>query len=166
MGCLFPPRLFDFGRDLCDRYFDELMRELLNYGLLFAGFGLAVLAIASLWIPKILGWKEKLSNLSPLMKELWWTYACYVWGSHCFFAVLALGFRGWFLSGSSSAAAMAGFICLWWSVRVYLQFFGFDLNEVADTRGNRIAKLLLTLLFLYLMIFFAIILWWNLGGAR
>ncbi len=142
------------------------MKELLNYGLLFAGFGLTALVIASLWIPKVLGWKEKLKDLSPLIKELWWTYSFYVWASNCFFAVLALGFREWFLGGSSSAAAMAGFICFWWSVRVYLQFFGFDFDEVEDTGGNRIAKLLLTLLFLYLMIFFAIILWWNLGGAR
>lgn len=141
------------------------MKELLNYGLLFAGFGFTLLVIASFWIPKVLGWQEKLAELSPLMRELFWTYAIYILASHTFFAVLALGFRDWLLSGTSAAAAMSGFICLWWSVRVYLQFFGFDLAEVEDTKMNRLAKHLLTLLFLYLMIFFAIILWWNLGGA-
>ena len=60
---------------------------------------------------------------------------------------------------------MSAFIRLWWTIRVYLQFFGLDLAEVEDTRFNRIAKNLLTLLFLYLMIFFAILTWWNLGGA-
>lgn len=141
------------------------MNELLNYGLLFAGFGFTLLVIASFWIPGILGWKEKLADLSPLMRELFWTYAAYVFASHCFFAVLTLGFRDWLLGGTGSAAAMSGFMCFWWTVRVYLQFFGFDLTEVKDTRLNRIAKHLLTLLFLYLMIFFAILLWWNLGGA-
>ena len=143
-----------------------MMKELLNAGLLFAGFGLTLLVIASFWIPKILGWKEKLKDLTPLMKELWWTYAFYVWATNTFMAILALGFRDWFLSGTPAAAAVAGFICFWWTLRVYLQFFGFDLKEVEDTRSNRIAKNLLTLLFLYLMIFFAIILWWNLGGSR
>lgn len=141
------------------------MKELLNFGLLFAGFGLSVLVVASFWIPKVLGWKEKLAGLSPLMRELFWTYSAYILASHLFFAVLSLGFRDWLLSGTSAAAAMSGFICFWWSIRVYLQFFGFDLDEVEDTLGNRLAKTMLTLLFLYLMIFFGILLWWNLGGA-
>ena len=141
------------------------MREVLNYGLLFAGLGLLVLTVASFWIPRILGWKEKLADLSPLMRELFWTYAAYILASHLFFAILSLGFRDWLLSASPAAAAMSGFICFWWSVRVYLQFFGFDLAEVKDTRFIRLAKRLLTLLFLYLMIVFAIMVWWNLGGG-
>lgn len=141
------------------------MKELLDFGLMFAGLGLAALVVASLWIPGALEWKEKLKDLSPLMKELWWTYSLYVFGSHLFFAVLALGFRDWLLSGTAPAAAMAGFMLLWWSVRLFLQFFGFDFSEVADTRLNRIAKNLLTLLFVYLVGTFAMVLWWNLGGA-
>ncbi len=141
------------------------MKELLNYGLLFAGFGLFILTIASFWIPRVLNWKEKLGDLSPLMRELFWTYAAYILASHCFFAILSFGFRDWLLGGTPAAAAISGFICFWWTVRVYLQFFGFDLAEVEDTLFNRLAKHLLTLLFLYLMIIFAILVWWNLGGA-
>ena len=141
------------------------MKELLNYGLLFAAFGLFVLTIASFWIPRVLSWKEKLGDLSPLMRELFWTYAAYILASHCFFAILSLGFRDWLLGGTPAAAAISGFICFWWTVRVYLQFFGFDLAEVEDTLFNRLAKHLLTLLFLYLMIIFGILVWWNLGGA-
>ena len=142
------------------------MRELLNIGLMLAAFGLTALVIASFWIPKVLGWKEKLAGLSPLMRELFWTYAFYILSMHVFMAILTLFFRDWFLSGTSAAAAVSGFICFWWTVRVYLQFFGFDLNEVEDTRFNRIAKHLLTLLFLCLMILFASLFWWNLGGGR
>lgn len=142
------------------------MKTLLDFGLLFAGFGLTLLVIASLWIPRVLGWKEKISGLTPLMKELWWTYSFYVWATNTFFAVMCLCFRDWFLSGTPPAAALAFFIFLWWTLRVYLQFFGFDLREVKNSKFNGIAKNLLTLLFLYLMIFFAIIVWWNLGGAR
>ena len=141
------------------------MKEFLNVGLLFAGFGLLVLTIASFWIPRILGWREKLGDLSPLMRELFWTYAAYILASHCFFTTLSFFFREWLLSGTPAAAAMSSFICLWWAVRVYLQFFGFDLAEVEDTLFNRLAKLLLTLLFLYLMTIFAILVWWNLEGA-
>ena len=68
------------------------MREFLNFGLMFAAFGLTVLVIASFWIPKLLGWKEKLEDLSPLMKELFWTYAFYIWSMHIFMAILTLAF--------------------------------------------------------------------------
>jgi hypothetical protein len=142
------------------------MRELLSIGLFLAGLGLVALVLASLWIPKALRWKEKLSGLTPLMRELWWTYSLYIWGSHCFFAFLALGQADWLLSGSPAAAAVSGFICLWWSVRVYLQFFGFDFEEVEDTLINRLAKGGLTLLFLYLTGLFGILFWWNVGGAE
>lgn len=142
------------------------MKEFLEYGLWLSGVGFALLVVASFWIPVILGWKEKLAGLTPLMRELFWTYAAYVFANHVFFAVLSLGFRDWLLSGTPAAGAMSAFITLWWTVRVYLQFFGFDLSEVEDTPVNRVAKHLLTLLFVYLMIFFGILTWWNLGGAE
>ena len=139
------------------------MKTYLDLGLLMAGWSLVALCVASFWIPKALGWKEKLAGLTPLMRELWWTYSLYVWGSHVFFAILALGFRGWLLSGNPAAAAVSGFVCLWWTVRLYLQFFGFDLAEVQDSRANRIAKHLLTLLFIGLVVVFGATVGWNLG---
>ena len=141
------------------------MKELLNIGLLLAGFGLSVLVVASFWIPKVLGWREKLAGLTPLMRELFWTYSAYILASHLFFAILCWGYREWLLGGTSSAGAMSAFIGLWWLVRVYLQFFGFDLEEVENRPANRLAKHLLTLLFVCLVVLFALLTWWNLGGA-
>ena len=145
------------------------MKELLEIGLLIGGWSLVALCIGSFWIPKVLGWKEKLAGLTPLMRELWWTYSIYVWGSHVFFAVLALGFGDWLMGGTGAAAAMSTFMLLWWSVRVWLQFFGFDLGEIEATPANRIAKGLLTMLFLGLVTLYAGLVCWNagwLGGGR
>ncbi|WP_193213015.1 hypothetical protein [Luteolibacter marinus] len=139
------------------------MKELLHLGLQLGGWSLVVLCIASLWIPKMLGWREKVAGLTPLMREVWWTYSCYIWGSHVFFAVLALGFPDWLTGRSPAAAAMSGFMLLWWSVRLWLQFFGYDLAEVATTPANRIAKHLLTLLFLSLVTLYSLLLAWNAG---
>ena len=69
------------------------MKELLQTGLLIGGWSLVALSIASFWIPKALGWREKLAGLTPLMRDLWWTYSIYVWSSHVFFALMALGDR-------------------------------------------------------------------------
>jgi hypothetical protein len=139
------------------------MKELLQVGLWLGGGSLVVLCIASFWIPKVLGWREKLAGLTPLMRELWWTYSIYVWSSHVFFAVLALGFGDWLLSRTGSAAAMSTFMLLWWSVRLWLQFFGYDLSEVEGSTPNRVAKHLLTLLFVSLVVLYGSLVAWNAG---
>lgn len=137
--------------------------QLLQTGLLIGGWSLVALSLASFWIPKALGWRKKLAGLTPLMRELWWTYSIYVWSSHVFFAVLALGFGDWLMGGSGAAKAMCTFMLLWWSVRLWLQFFGFDLSEIEGSAVNRVAKHLLTLLFIGLVILYAGLLCWNVG---
>ena len=139
------------------------MKELLEIGLWIGGGSLTALTIASFWIPKALGWREKLAGLTPLMRELWWTYSIYVWSSHVFFAVLALGFGDWLMSRTPPATAMCTFMLLWWSVRLWLQFFGFDLREIANSPFNRIAKHLLTLLFTGLVVLYGGLVAWNAG---
>ncbi|MGB6220850.1 hypothetical protein [Haloferula sp.] len=139
------------------------MKELLQIGLHIGGWSLVALCFGSFWIPKALKWREKLAGLTPLMRELWWTYSIYVWGSHVFFAVLALGFGDWLMAGSGAATAMCTFMLLWWGVRLWLQFFGFDLSEVEGSRFNRVAKHLLTLLFVGLVLLYAGLVFWNLG---
>jgi len=139
------------------------MKELLQIGLWLGGGSLVTLCIASFWIPKALGWREKLAGLTPLMREVWWTYSIYVWSSHVFFAVLALGFGDWLMSRTAPAIAMSTFMLLWWSVRLWLQFFGFDLREIEGSRINRVAKHLLTLLFTGLVILYGSLLAWNVG---
>ena len=139
------------------------MKGLLEIGLWMGGGSLVALTIASFWIPKALGWREKLAGLTPLMRELWWTYSIYVWSSHVFFAVLALGFGDWLMSRTAPATAMSTFMLLWWSVRLWLQFFGFDLSEVEGSKANRVAKHLLTLLFIGLVVLYGCLVAWNAG---
>jgi hypothetical protein len=142
------------------------MRELLEIGLQIGGYSLALLCIGSFWIPKILRWKDHLTTLPPLMRELWWTYSIYIWSSHVFFSVLTLGFGDWLMSGTGSAIAMNTFMLLWWSVRLYLQFFGFDFSEIKKDKYNRIGKHLLTLLFIGLVTLFGGLICWNLGWLQ
>ncbi|MEN8743625.1 MAG: hypothetical protein ABF320_02940 [Lentimonas sp.] len=113
------------------------MREDLQIGLMVGSWALVALCIASFWIPKVLQWGEKQAGLIPLMRELWWTYALYIWSSHVFFAVLALGFSDWLTGGTNAAIAMCAFNMLWWAVRLWLQLFGFYLSEVGGGRAHR-----------------------------
>lgn len=142
------------------------MREVLDFGLLLAGVCFVMLTVACFFLPGALGWKEKLSNLSPLMRQMFYTYAGYVFATHVFFGVLTLGYRDWLLSGTEPAAWMVGFMLLWWVARLVIQFFGFDLRELEMTLGMKVAKGALTFMFLCLVTIFSLTLWWNLGGLR
>lgn len=142
------------------------MKTLLEIGLIIGGWSLVALCLASFWIPAVLGWRSKLAVLPPLMRELWWTYACYVLGSHAFFALLCLKFGDWLLGGSAAAIAMSSFMLLWWSARLGLQLFGFDLSEIHGSPLKCLAKHLLTALFLGLVSLFAGLLCWNTGWLQ
>ncbi|MCH7226136.1 hypothetical protein [Haloferula sp. A504] len=83
--------------------------------------------------------------------------------SHAFFALLALAFGDWLMQGSGAATAMTCFMALWWSVRLWLQFFGFDLTETDGDGRKRLAKHVLTLLFVCLVILNLALVAWNLG---
>lgn len=157
-------RVWGIGGDLFTRRDFWEMKELLEIGLAVAGWALALLTIAGFWIPSALEWKEKLACLTPLMKELWWTYSGYVWGCHVFFTVILLGFPEWLMGRTGPAIALNILLVLWWALRLGLQFFGFDLSEVKDTFPNRVAKHLLTCLFVGLVFVFGATLLWNLGG--
>lgn len=139
------------------------MKEWLQLGVQIGGWSLVLLVVASLAIPRVLGWREQLAGLSPLMRELWWTYSAYVWASHAFFSVLLLCFAEWLTGGSGPALAVSIFMLSWWSVRLGLQWFGFDLREAQDTTAKRLAKHLLTLLFVGLVTLHAGLVAWNLG---
>jgi hypothetical protein len=67
------------------------------------------------------------------------------------------------MGGTGAAMAMNAFMLLWWGVRLWLQFFGFDFEVLGENRFNRIAKHLLTALFIGLVVLLAGLLCWNTG---
>ncbi|MGE9268030.1 MAG: hypothetical protein ACQKBY_08030 [Verrucomicrobiales bacterium] len=140
---------------------EETMNEILQSALLLAAWAQGLLCVGSLAIPRVLGWREKTAVLTPLMRQMWWTYAAYVWMSHVFFALVSLALRDWFVAGSLAALCLSGFIFAWWLVRLVLQFAAFDLAEIPPTPFNRAAEWLLTLLFIALTAVYGGVFGWN-----
>jgi hypothetical protein len=134
--------------------------------LILAGAGQAILCLASPAIPVVLGWREKLAALPKLMRQVYWTYACYILGAHVCFAVLSLAAPRWLLQGDGLAAAVSGFIALWWGVRFALHLTSFDTAEVPEGGWYRAAEWGLGLLFGGLTTVYVLVLAFNLGGLR
>jgi hypothetical protein len=94
--------------------------------LVLAGMGQLALAAGSLAIPRVLHWREETERLSPLTRQVFWTYAGYIWTSHVAFGLVSVVLPDALLGPGALAPCATGFIALWWGVRVVLQVCCFD----------------------------------------
>jgi hypothetical protein len=115
-----------------------------------AGLGQVGLALASLTFPKILHWDRDLAPLRPLLRRFFWIYAAYIFAINLAFGLLSWLRPAWLLDASPLAAAVSGFIALYWTARLGLQLFGFDRSDMPLGARYRAAEGALVLLFTYL----------------
>ncbi len=97
--------------------------------LVAAGAGQLILVVASLAIPRVLRWPEDLARLRPLTRQVFWTYAGYIWATNLSFGLISTFAPGWLLDGTPLAGAVCGFITAYWGARVAIQFVYFDRGD-------------------------------------
>src|SRR5437899_1148525 len=95
----------------------------------FAGAGQLVLIVASLAIPRVLRWREETAKLRPLTRQVFWTYAIYIWATNLSFGLVSTFAPHWLLDGSGLAGAVTGFITAYWAGRLLIQFTYFDRSD-------------------------------------
>lgn len=94
--------------------------------LVLAGAGQITLALVSLAVPRVLHWREETARLSPLTRQVFWTYAGYIWTSHIAFGLVSILLPQALLDPGPLAPCLTGFIATWWGARLLLQVFSFD----------------------------------------
>lgn len=130
-----------------------------------AGVGQLILVAASLAIPRVLRWREDTAKLRPLTRQIFWTYALYIWCTNLTFGLVSLQ-PGWLLDRSPLAACVTGYMMAYWVGRVLIQFFFLDRSDVPPGRLVRIAEVALVGLFVYLSAVYAAAVLFNLGVIR
>jgi hypothetical protein len=121
----------------------------LELALKLAGLGQIGLAVSSLTFPALLGWRRDLAPLRPMLRRFFWIYAAYIFGINLSLGLLSCLRPGWLLDRSPLAGAVSGFIALYWTARLLLQFF-FDRRDMPAGSHYRLAEAALVLLFVYL----------------
>jgi len=101
----------------------------IRWFLMAAGLGQLALAAGSLAIPRVLGWREETARLRPLTRQIFWIYAAYIWSFHVCFGLVSLLAPGWLLDRTPLAAAVCGFIAVYWGARLVLQFTWLDRSD-------------------------------------
>lgn len=115
-----------------------------------AGLGQLALALASLAIPRVLRWREDTAQLRPLTRQVFWTYAAYIWCTNVAFGVLSTLAPERLLDRSPLARMVAGFIALYWGARVFVQFFWFDRSDAPPGAHVKLAEVAMVALFVAL----------------
>src|SRR5438128_707514 len=128
-----------------------------------AGVGQLLLALASLSIPRVLKWSEELRSLRPLTRQVFWTYAGYIWTTNVCFGLVSVTMPGQLLTGTPLAAAVCGFITLYWLARMVIQFAYFDRRDAPAGVVFKLAEAALVGLFVLLTIVYGWAVTMNLG---
>ena len=120
--------------------------------LILAGLGQLALAVGSLAIPVVLGWREHARRMPNLTRQVFWTYSAYIWSFHVAFGLLSTLGADLLLDGTPLARLVAGFIAAYWGVRLTLQFTVMDRTAAPPGRIYELAEVALVGLFVYLTV--------------
>lgn len=115
------------------------MNDLTNW-IRFAGIIHIVLCIASLWIPRVMNWKDTLSLLPNLFRQMFWNYSLYTWGTNLFFGIVSLAFPLDLINQSPLAISLSAFITVYWIGRLFVQIFYFDRSMMKEGWLHRLAE--------------------------
>ena len=118
--------------------------------ILLAGWSQLALAAGSLLIPRTLGWREDTARLKPLTRQVFWTYAAYIWVTNIGFGLLSVLGADQLLTAAPLARALCAFAAAWWGARLGVQFFYFDRSATPPGAIYRLAEAALVALFIFL----------------
>jgi hypothetical protein len=130
--------------------------------ILSAAVGQLVLVVASLAIPRVLRWREDTARLRPLTRQVFWTYAGYIWCTNLCFGLVSLA-PALLLDRSPLAAAVTGYIAAYWGARIVIQFTYFDRSDAPSGVAVRLAEVGLVGLFVFLALVYGWAALFNLG---
>lgn len=121
-----------------------------------AGLAQLALVTASLAIPRALRWAEDLAMVRPLTRQVFWTYAGYIWTTNLCFGLLSTLAPGWLLDRSPLAGVVTAFIALYWGARLVIQFVYFDRQDAPAGLFFRVAEVALVACFVFLTAIYAL----------
>ncbi|MBI3633096.1 MAG: hypothetical protein HY226_02275 [Candidatus Vogelbacteria bacterium] len=125
--------------------------------IILAGVGQLIIAAASLSIPYLLDWKEETKRLRPLTREVFWTYACYIFSTNIALGIVSITCSAALLAKGPLALAILCYAFFYWGVRLTIQLFIMDKStaSIPNTFWYKLGNVMITLLFVYLTIVYA-----------
>jgi hypothetical protein len=113
------------------------MRTLFLF-LWLAGFVQVAIAFANVFLPKKLNYRDNLSRVSPIIRQVFVVHSVYIVGVVLLFAAVTFGFAGELASGRGLGRFLAAAMALFWMCRAPVQLLYYDSSL---RRTNRLGDL-------------------------
>lgn len=124
--------------------------------LILAGLGHFGILIASFMVPKALDWKTLLAPLHPFLRSLFWVYGVFIVLTIAGMGTLTLLHGKAMATGDPVARSLAAFIAIFWSARLFVQFFIFDARDFLTSTLRKVGYHTLTAAFAALVVVYAV----------
>lgn len=113
----------------------------------FAGVVHLLIAAANFFLPAMLGYRENLALVSPIIRQIFIVHSIYIVLVLIGFSSLCFFFPGELAGESPLGRSISGFLALFWLLRIGIQASYYDR---AVKRRNRSGNAIFLLAFLYL----------------
>ncbi|HKW34917.1 MAG TPA: hypothetical protein VJN92_18040 [Candidatus Acidoferrum sp.] len=104
-----------------------------------AAFVQVAIAFANLFLPAKLKYRENLSRVAPIIRQIFVVHSVYIVGVVLLFATVTFGFAGELASGRGLGRFLATAIALFWLFRAHVQLFYYDATLRKENRRGDMA---------------------------
>jgi hypothetical protein len=129
------------------------MNSSLSYAIQLAGALHLLVAGANFVLPGMLRYRENLARVSPIIRHIFLVHAFYIVLVLAGFAAICLLFPNELCGASSLGRFLSGFLAVFWSLRVAIQFGFYDR---ATKREHPVGNIFFTAVFLYFSVVFIV----------
>ena len=126
-----------------------------------AGLAQIMLAVGSLAIPRILNWRLELAKVRMTIKQMFWTYAAYIFAINLSFGLLSLTAYRELTDVTKLAMVITGFIAVYWISRIAVQFLYFDRSDFPTGKWHKTGEIVLVGVFIFLSIVYSWAFYFN-----
>jgi UDP-N-acetylmuramyl pentapeptide phosphotransferase/UDP-N-acetylglucosamine-1-phosphate transferase len=127
------------------------MNPVLPFAIQLAGALHLLVASANFVLPRILNYRENLIKVSPIIREIFLVHAAYIVLVLAGFGVICLGFPHDLCGASPLGKFFSGFLAIFWSIRVAIQFGFYDR---ATKKEHPVGNFFFSTIFLYFAVVF------------
>jgi hypothetical protein len=114
------------------------------------------LMCAGLLMPKVVNMGAHLAGLPAFIRQLFWVYYTFIALCLVSFSVITFVFAETLASGTTLARALCVFFALFWTLRLLVATFVFDMRPYLTSRGRRVGYHALNVVFVYLPLVYAL----------
>jgi hypothetical protein len=115
-----------------------------------AGLGQLSLIGVVYIVPKVLNWKEQLKNVRSLTRQIFWTYAGYIFTTNTVMGLVSVFGAALLLDHSPLATLVCAYIFTYWTARLILQFTYYDRKDAPDLPFVKLGEGYIVALFVFL----------------